>query len=94
MIGYWRLAMTDDGLLRHDRHVAEGRLEERRKWREIQRGVPAVAGVRHHQAILARDDVALAQGRIVLDVNLCKPGCAVAAAARHDLGAIAEGVRQ
>jgi hypothetical protein len=31
LIGYWRLAMTDDGLLRHDRHVAEGRLEGRRE---------------------------------------------------------------
>src|SRR5262249_29241795 len=73
------------------------RLDTLGRRREIHRRAALVgAPVGDHEAVRARDDVALAQGCVVLDLDLGEAHrvLAVAATARNDLVAIAEGVGQ
>src|SRR5439155_27149867 len=84
-------------LPRHHRHALIARLDALRGRGEIQRCAAFVgAAADDRQPVLAGDDVALAQGRIVLDLDLRQPDriLAVAGAAGDELVAVAERVRQ
>src|SRR5262245_37846457 len=83
--------------LRHHRRPPVARLDPLGCRREIhRRAAPVGAGVGDHEAVRARDDVALAQGGVALDLDLGEAHrvLAVAGTARNDLVAIAEGVGQ
>src|ERR1700744_6329694 len=79
-------------LPRHHRDLLEARLHLVRQRREIRLRVLAAIGICDDEPVGAGNDVALAQGRIVLDRDRCEARLvfAVAGAARDYFGAITE----
>src|SRR4051812_18091438 len=82
--------------LRHHRRMPEALLDLLRRRREFHRRAAPLALAGHHEAVGAGDDVAAAQGRVLLDADLREAQriLAVAGAALDDFVAVAEGVGQ
>src|SRR5258708_789215 len=84
-------------LRRHHGHARIFGANAFRYWREVQRGAALVgAAAGDEKAMLTGNDVALAQRRVVVDLDGRQPDLvtAVAGAARDQFGAVAKRIRQ